>query len=136
MQFMQFPQPHTYSSLSGLHAVQSAPDVAYIPPISVASAQQYPLEPTQVISTVMETVQVTETIMVPQQVTKTIQVPKQVISTIDYGAEGENQDQPQFTQQVSPAPAWLLREDEISCIYEEMDRQVLVMTLIFNRLSA
>ncbi len=102
------------------------------------------------ISTVMETVQVTETIMVPQQITKTIQVPKQVTSTVTYGAEGAGSTQaeptpdhnhheailenkPQGTPPVSPAPAWLLREEEITCIYDEMDRQVHVVILTCNR---
>ncbi len=135
--FMQFPpsiQSHSYSSLSGIHAVQSSPTVIYNPPISIAS-EQYPaqyvtqLEPTQVTSTVMESQQVTETIMVPKQITKTILVPKQVTSTVNYGAQEAGSIQ-------GPTLAWLLREEEISCIFEEMDKQVQVMPLICSRMIA
>ena len=150
MQFMQPPsiQSHTYPSFSGTQAFQSAPNLTYNAPIMFASAQypaQYTMqvqEPTQVTSIVMESKQVTETIMVPQQITKTIQVPKQVTSTVNYGAQeagsiqshADLESKPQLP--VRPAPAWLLREEEITCIYNEMEGQVHGMTLTCNRTSA
>ncbi len=149
MQFIPLPpsiQSHTYPSLSGFHINQTVPNATYNPPNLMATAQQYAMqmqepiqEPTQVISTVMESVQVTETIMVPTQVTKTIQVPKQVITRVKYGAEGDQnnlEDEQQPVTPVTPAPAWLLREGEISHIFEEMDREVHGVTLACNRSSS